>query len=97
FALTLSVLASEGSVDSVLGSGAKSGYTFASVGAASTTTVPSYFDTNANPQSTGTFGTGNRYFYSNETFVIWQATDAAITAAAAPPGSRVPSSGIALQ
>ena len=97
FALTLSVLASEGSVDSVLGSGAKSGYTFTSVGVASTTTVPSYFDTNANPQSTGTFGTGNRYFYSNETFVIWQSTSAAIAAAAAPPGSRVPSAGIALQ
>ncbi|MFL6275109.1 MAG: hypothetical protein ACJ74G_07850, partial [Blastocatellia bacterium] len=62
-----------------------------------TTTVPSFFDTNGDPQSTGTFGTGNRYFYTNETYVIWQATDASIAAASAPPGSRVPGSGIALQ
>ena len=97
FATGLGVLASEGSVDSVLGSGAKSGYTFTSAGVASTTTVPSYFNTNGDPQSTGTFGTGNRYFYSNETFVIWQDTGATISAASAPPGSRVPSTGIALQ
>ena len=97
FATGLGVLASEGSVDSVLGGGAKSGYTFRTTGVVSTTTVPSYFDTNGDPQSTGTFGTGNRYFYSNETYVIWQDTGSSIGAASAPPGSRVPSTGIALQ
>ena len=97
FATALSVLNTEGSVDSVLGSGAKSGYTFRSTGVASTATVPSYFDTNCDPQSTGTFGTGNRFFYSNETFVIYQDTAGSIGAATAPPGSRVPASGSALQ
>jgi type IV pilus assembly protein PilA len=97
FAPDLATLNTEGSVDSVLGSGAKSGYTFRSTGVASTATVPSYFDSNADPQSTGTFGTGNRYFYSNETYVIYQDTGASIGAASAPPGSRVPATGIALQ
>ena len=97
FATSLAVLNTEGSVDSVLGSGAKSGFSFRSTGVPSTTTVPSYFDTNADPQSTGTFGTGNRFFYSNETFVIYQDTAATIGAASAPPGSRVPSAGVALQ
>ena len=78
FALSLTALNTEGSVDSVLGSGSKSGYSFASVGGASTATQPSYFDTNANPLSSGTFGTGNRFFYSNETFVIFQDTQSAI-------------------
>jgi type IV pilus assembly protein PilA len=97
FANDLGVLATEGSVDTVLGSGAKSGYTFRTTGHASTTTVPSYFDTNGDPQSTGTFGTGNRNFYSNETYVIWQDTAGTIAAGSAPPGSRVPSTGQALQ
>jgi len=97
FAATLTTLNTEGSVDSVLGSGTKSGYAFTSAGVDATSTVQSYFDTNANPLSSGTFGTGNRFFYTNETYVIWQATDVSISAASAPPGSRVPASGIALQ
>ena len=95
FAADLGVLATEGSVDSVLGSGAKSGYTFRTTGVASTTTVPSYFDTNGDPQSTGTFGTGNRFFYSNETFVIYQDTAATITKPTFP--TRIPATGSALQ
>jgi type IV pilus assembly protein PilA len=71
FALTLAALNTEGSVDAVLGSGSKSGYSFGATGTASTSVTPSYFDTNADPLSTGTFGTANRFFYSNETFVIW--------------------------
>jgi type IV pilus assembly protein PilA len=84
FALTLAALNSEGSVDEVLGGGAKSGYSFATVGHDATSTVPSYFDTNASPLSTGTFGTGNRHFYSNETYVIYQDPGAAITAPTFP-------------
>ena len=94
FATALSTLNTEGSVDSVLGSGSKSGYGFKTVGTASTSTAPSTFDTNADPLSTGTFGTGNRYFYSNETYVIFQDTAATIAAAGS---TRVPASGSALQ
>ena len=90
FAANLAALNTQGSVDSVLGTGAKSGYTFVTTGVASTTTVPSYFDTNSDPQSTGTFGTGNRFFYSNETFVIYQNLTGTIAAGAAPPGNRIP-------
>src|SRR5829696_1580644 len=62
FAPDLPALNTEGAVDSVLGSGAKSGYNFVTSGAPATTGstgAPSQFDTTAQPQSTGTFGTGN--------------------------------------
>src|SRR5215216_1214341 len=95
FALTLADLNSEGSVDSVLGGGSKSGYTFTSVGVAATSTVPSYFNSNGNPLSSGTFGTGNRHFYSNETYVIYQLPDAPITVPTFP--TRVPATGTALE
>ena len=74
FATALGDLATEGSVDQVLGSGSKSGYSFGTTGTAATSTAPSTFFSNADPLSTGTFGTGNRYFYSNETYVIYQST-----------------------
>jgi len=95
FAVDLTALNTEGSVDSVLGSGTKSGYTFTTVGKDATSTDPSYFDTNANPLSSGTFGTGNRFFYSNETFVIYQDTAATITKPTFP--TRIPATGSALQ
>lgn len=84
FAADLPALNSEGSVDSVLGGGAKSGFSFGTTGVNATSTVPSYFDTGAAPLSTGTFGTGNRYFYSNETYVIYQDPSAAIAVPAFP-------------
>lgn len=88
FAADLTALNTEGSVDSVLGSGSKSGYSFGTTGTDATSTTPSTFFTNANPLSTGTFGTGNRFFYSNETYVIFQST-----ASIADPGaSRIPAS-----
>jgi type IV pilus assembly protein PilA len=93
FANNLTALNTEGSVDSVLGSGSKSGYSFTTSGTPSTSTAPSFFDSNAAPLSTGTFGTGNRFFYSNETYVIYQDT-AAIAAAGT---SRIPTTGQALQ
>src|SRR3982751_1791788 len=64
FAVDLPALNTEGSVDTVLGSGQKSGYSFSTSGVAATSTEPSYFNTSAAPLSTGTFGTGNRFFYS---------------------------------
>ncbi|MFL6215104.1 MAG: hypothetical protein ACJ74J_14565, partial [Blastocatellia bacterium] len=98
FAPDLPALNTEGSVDSVLGSGAKSGYAFATAGTASTATTPSYFDTLSNPQSSGTFGTGNRAFYSNETFVIYQnSTGTALTAPAFPTRTLASSVAIPLQ
>jgi hypothetical protein len=87
FATALQDLNTEGSVDSTLGGGQKSGFSFASTGAASTSTTPSTFFSKADPLSTGTFGTGNRHFYSNETFVIYQNPDATI---ADPGASRIP-------
>ena len=72
FSLTLADLQTEGHIDSALSSGAKSGFDFEMTGNVSTATTPSYFDTNANPQSAGVFGTGNRSFYSNETYVLYQ-------------------------
>src|SRR5947209_16222007 len=67
FAASLSVLNTDGQIDSALGSGSKSGFDFTCTGVNATGTAPSYFDTSAKPQSSGTFGTGNRGFYSNET------------------------------
>jgi len=90
FASSLAALQADGAIDSVLGSGKKTGFTFACTGTASTTAgAPSFFDTTAAPQSTGNFGTGNRWFYSNETYVLYQSSTSAITVPVGP-GARVP-------
>lgn len=91
FAATLNVLGTDGAIDNTLGTApnVKSGFTFSSTGVAATAAgQPSYFDTTAQPQSTGNFGTGNRSFYSNETFVVYQ-TDGGTAPTAAYP-ERVP-------
>jgi len=90
FSDTLASLSSAGFVDSTLGSGQKSGYSFATTGVTATSTTPSYFDSSATPLSTGNFGTGNRSFYSNETYVIYQAVGGTAPSAAFP--TRVPAS-----
>jgi type IV pilus assembly protein PilA len=66
--------AGEGTIDDTLAGGAKSGYDFEMTGvlAADSATGASYFDTSGAPQSVGLFGTGNRSFYSNETYVLYQ-------------------------
>lgn len=85
FAPALADLALDGSVDAVLGgTGGKSGFTFTSDGVASTSTTPAYFDSTAVPKSSGNFGTGNRAFYSNESFIIYQ--DDPPDGSAAPTG-----------
>ena len=90
FAVSLAILAGDNAIDSALGSGAKSGFTFVSTGVDSTLAgAPSYFDTTAAPQSTGNFGTGNRWFYSNETYVLYQSSTSAVTVPAGP-ATRVP-------
>jgi type IV pilus assembly protein PilA len=91
FALTLAGLQADGQVDQALGLGQKSGFNFSSVGVPSVAGgLPSYFDSQAEPQSTGTFGTGNRSFSSNETFVVYQIAGGTAADGAAPPGNRVP-------
>jgi prepilin-type N-terminal cleavage/methylation domain-containing protein len=71
----LTVLDTDGGIDATLASGTKSGYVYECTGVAATSTLPSYFDTGSRPLSSGTFGTGNRSFYSNETYVIYQDSD----------------------
>jgi type IV pilus assembly protein PilA len=98
FAPNLAALNSGGFVDPILGAGTKSGFAFASTGIPANTATPytpSYFDTQATPLQTGTFGTGNRSFYSNETYVIYYAQGGTAPAAAFP--SREPTNGTALQ
>jgi type IV pilus assembly protein PilA len=90
FAADLAALQADGAIDSALGGGTKSGFTFTCVGTASTTGgAPSFFDTSAAPQSTGNFGTGNRWFYSNETYVVYQSSTSAVTVPVGP-ALRVP-------
>jgi prepilin-type N-terminal cleavage/methylation domain-containing protein len=90
FALNMAALNADSLIDTTLAAGAKSGYNFAMVGVpAAVGVTPSYFDTDATPQSTGVFGTGNRAFYSNETFVIYGVAGAGpIGPLAAPPAVR---------
>jgi type IV pilus assembly protein PilA len=95
FALTLAVLGTDNAVDQTLGLSTlagpgKSGFNFESVGVAATNALPSYFDSRAQPQSTGTFGTGNRSFSSNETYVIYQIDGGAAAVGPPPPGTRIP-------
>ncbi|HEY3134545.1 MAG TPA: prepilin-type N-terminal cleavage/methylation domain-containing protein [Blastocatellia bacterium] len=94
FCGSLANLNADGHIDSALSSGAKSGFSFAMTGVAATATAPSFFDTTAAPQSSGTFGTGNRWFYSNETYVLYADT-AAIAVAVFPV--RVPATGAPIE
>jgi prepilin-type N-terminal cleavage/methylation domain-containing protein len=72
FATNLASLNTVGFIDSVLSSGNKCGFGFVSVGSPSATNQPATFDTTAVPQYTGLYGSGNRSFYSNEAYVIYQ-------------------------
>lgn len=101
FAANLGALMSDNAIDTALGGGNKSGFTFACTGVPADTAspfTPSYFDTTAVPQSTGNFGTGNRSFYSNETYVVYQLDGGtAPGGTAAPPGARVPTTGTPIE
>lgn len=72
FATDLPSLQANVIIDSVLASGSKSGFGFVLAGSAGSNTQPATFDTTAVPQMTGIYGTGNRSFYSNEAYVIYQ-------------------------
>lgn len=73
-------LVGAGLIDSVLGSGSKSGYNFTITPLARTAALPARFDHSAVPTQFGGIGaTGTRSFYSGESGVIY-----ATPAAAAP-------------
>lgn len=91
FGADLTTLNADGHVDAALAVGQKSGFNFTCVGTAAVAGgVPSYFNTQAEPQSTGIFGTGNRSFSSNETYVVYQIAGGTAADGAAPPGNRAP-------
>ena len=70
FADSLATLGTHGLVGSDIASGIKGGYQFTS---GMVNETPAMFDTTAKPVSVGTFGTGERSFYSNETNIIYEA------------------------
>jgi len=78
YAASLTVLQGAQLIDSVLGSGTKDGYSFASVGTTNTFTIT------AAPLTAGT--TGTRYFFSDESGVIRYATGAAADNSSSPLG-----------
>ncbi len=78
YAASLTVLEGAKLIDSVLGSGTKDGYSFASVGTTNTFTIT------AEPLTAGT--TGTRYFFSDESGVIRYKTDGTAGTADNPLG-----------
>ncbi len=78
YAADLPALQTAKLIDSVLGSGTKDGYSFASTGSAIAFTVT------ASPTVVGS--TGTRYFFSNESGVIRYNTGGAATSASSPLG-----------
>jgi type IV pilus assembly protein PilA len=68
----LTALMNEGLVDSVLGAGSKSGYTYTAAALDADATHPDRFNANPIPkQPTGMGATGTRSFYTNESGVIY--------------------------
>jgi prepilin-type N-terminal cleavage/methylation domain-containing protein len=67
---TLATLGSDGYIEG-LSTGVKGGYAYTSEPVS--VDSPPMYDTTAKPTSSGTFGTGNRSFGSNETQVVYEA------------------------
>ncbi len=78
YAANLAALETAKLIDSVLGSGTKDGYSFASTGTTNTFTII------ANPLTAGT--TGTRYFFSDESGVIRYNTGGPAPSASSPLG-----------
>jgi len=91
----LKTLAAEGLIDSLLGTGRKGGYLFECSPINGGGSSAAMFDVSAVPEQSGTFGTGNRSFYSNETFVIYEAEGG--SPPTATPQNRVPRNGTFIQ
>lgn len=68
----LRTLGEQGLINGALASGQKGGYIFTTE-PVSVTGFPPMFDTTAKPVEAGSFGTGNRSFYSNEAYVVYEA------------------------
>ena len=73
-----------------MATGTKGGYIYATT-PINADGMPAMFDTTAHPSTVGNFGTGNRSFYSNETFVVFQSDG--IQPPTATPQDRVPKDG----
>jgi len=88
YATDLTALQAASLIDSVLGSGTKDGYTFASSGGANAFTVTAdganAFTVTADPLLAGS--TGTRYFFSDESGVIRYSTGASATNSSSPLG-----------
>ncbi|MFY9558187.1 MAG: prepilin-type N-terminal cleavage/methylation domain-containing protein [Blastocatellia bacterium] len=90
----LATLGSLGYTDSNMASGNKGGYVFTST-PINAEGMPPMFDTTAHPSAVGTFGTGNRSYYSNETMVLFE--NDGIQPPTATPQDRVPKDGTPIQ
>ena len=97
YANSLAILNSSQRIDVKLASGSKSGYNFTLIGVDATSSLPSYFDMLGNPQYRGFFGTGQRSFASNESYLIYQRMGADLVAGPPPPGDRTPANASALE
>lgn len=85
---TLAQMQTAGIVDSVLGSGVKSGYNYTVTPIAPTATAPAFFDATAVPQvASGISATGTRAFYIGEVGVLY--FNAGATAPTANATTRV--------
>ena len=87
---SLDALAAQQLIAPDLATGQRGGYFFEST-PINIDGQPPMFDTTARPVSTGTFGTGNRSFYSNEMMVIWEVDGG--EPPKATPSDRVPKTG----
>lgn len=99
FAPGLAELLADNAIDATLAGGSKSGFQFLMTGYAAAPGINSGFDANANPESSGNFGTGNRSFYINETYVVYQVAgdDPGYFGTAPPAGSRLPTTGTPIE
>jgi hypothetical protein len=89
----LRTLGEEGLIDKILASGQKGGYLFTSAPVEGSD-KPMY-DITARPASTGTWGIGNRSFYSNETSIIYDVDGG--NPPSATPQNRIPQNGKAIE
>ena len=91
---SLQTLAAESLVDPTMATGLKGGYNFTTE-PVTAGNAPAMYDTSAKPTAIGTFGIGNRSFYSNETNVVYDADGG--EPPTATPQDRVPKNGTAIQ
>jgi type IV pilus assembly protein PilA len=88
----LATLGANGIIDTSLAAGSKGGYLFTSV-PIDLEGMRAMFDTTAKPSSIGTFGTGNRSYYSNEALLNTVYEADGDQPPSATPQDRVPKNG----